>query len=156
MYHAYTLVDAQINDYCPKLQKDPPVPLTVPPLFQETADPEARREIIRKDLKAGAQNVYLLRCAEKYHRMWWVLGLGGAVGLALVYLAVSVSLTPLHALQDMIGRMIYGLIPSVVQDPLGSTALAPRVAYASGHSERHRWNLGAGWIPSGCFIFGQS
>jgi predicted acylesterase/phospholipase RssA len=118
MYHGYTLVDAQINDYCPRLQKAPPVPLTVPPLFRETADPEARREIIRKDLKAGAQNVYLLRCAEKYHRMWWVLGLGGALGLALVYLAVSVSLTPLHAVQDMIGRMIYGLIPSVVQDPL--------------------------------------
>ena len=91
MYHAYTLVDAQINDYCPKLQKDPPVPLTVPPLFRETADPEARREIIRKDLKAGEQNVYLLRCAEKYHLMWWVLGLGRAVGLALVYLAVGVA-----------------------------------------------------------------
>jgi predicted acylesterase/phospholipase RssA len=119
MYHGYTLVDAQLNEYCPKLQRTPAPPLTVPPLFRETtADPEARRNVIKKDLKAGAQNIYLLRCAEKYHRMWWVLALGGAVGLALVYLAVSVSLTPLHAVQDMIGRMIYGLIPSVVQYPL--------------------------------------
>jgi hypothetical protein len=112
--------------------------LTVPPLFRETADPHSRREIIKKDLTAGAQNVYLLRCPEKYHRMWWVLGLGGAVGLALVCL-VSVSLAPLHAVQDMIGRMIYGLIPSVVQDPvdqllvhLGLTTLRETVKAIAG------------------------
>jgi hypothetical protein len=97
----------------------PATPLKVPPLFRAgIADPVARREIIRTDLKAGAQNVYLLRCAEKYHRMWAVLGLGATVGIAIVVALLWVSLKPLHATEDIIGRMIYGLIPAMIAHPL--------------------------------------
>lgn len=118
MYHGYTLVDAQLNEYCKSVWKPVP-PLMVPPLFRaQTADPVARREIVRADLKAGAQNVYLLRCAEKYNRMWTILGFGAAVGIAIVVAVLWVSLKPLRATQDIIGRMIYGLIPSVVAHPL--------------------------------------
>ena len=118
MYHGYTLVDAQLDEYCQSLHK-PVKPLDIPPLFRaQTADPVARREIIRTDLKAGAQNVYLLRCAQKYHRMWAVLGFGATVGIAIVAAVLGVSLKPLHAAQDLIGRMVYGLIPSAVAHPL--------------------------------------
>jgi predicted acylesterase/phospholipase RssA len=118
MYHGYTLVDAQLNEYCQSVQ-NPETRLKVPPLFQaQTADPVARRNIIRADLKAGAQNVYLLRCAEKYHRMWAVLGFGAAVGIAIVGAVLWVSLKPLRATQDFIGRMILAPIPSVVRNLL--------------------------------------
>ncbi len=118
MYHGYTLVDAQLHEFCQSLQM-PAAPLNVPPLFRpQTADPVARREIIRADLIAGAQNVYLLRCAEKYNRMWAVLGLGATVGIAIVAAVLWVSLKPLHAAEDLIGRVIYGMIPSVVAHPL--------------------------------------
>ena len=120
MYHGYTLVDAQLEEFCQSVHQ-PVTSLMVPPLFRaETADPVFRREIIRTDLKAGAQNVYLLRCAEKYHRMWTVLGCGAILGIAIVAAMLRVSLKPLHAAEDLIGRMIYGLIPfpSAVAHPL--------------------------------------
>ena len=118
MYHGYTLVDAQLNEFCQGVRK-PVTPVSVPPLFRaQAADPAARREIIRADLKAGAQNVYLLRCAEKYNRMWTVLVFGATVGIAIVAAVLWVSLKPLHAAEDIIGRTIYGLVPSVVAHPL--------------------------------------
>lgn len=117
MYHGYTLVDAQLKDYCRGDWKAG-IPLCVPPLFRETGNADERRKVIRADLKAGAQNVYLLRCAEKYHRMWAILSLGAVVGIAIVAAVLRVSLRPLHALQNLIGRMIYGLLPSVVTHPL--------------------------------------
>ena len=120
MYHGYTLADAQLKEYCQSVLQ-PVTPLNVPPLFRaQSADPVARREIIRTDLKAGAQNVYLLRCAEKYNRMWTVLGFGATVGIAIVVALLWVSLKPLHVTEDFIGRMIYGLIPipSVFAHPL--------------------------------------
>ena len=118
MYHGYTLADAQLSEYCQSVHQ-PVTPLNIPPLFRpQTADPVARREIIRADLKAGAQNVYLLRCAEKYHRMWTVLSLGAIVGIAIVAAVLWVSLKPLHATEDFIGRMIYGMIPPMVAHPL--------------------------------------
>ncbi len=118
MYHGYTLADAQLSEYCQSVHQ-PVTPLNIPPLFRpQTADPVARREIIRADLKAGAQNVYLLRCAEKYRRMWTVLSLGATMGIAIVAAVLWVSLKPLHATEDFIGRMIYGMIPPMVAHPL--------------------------------------
>jgi len=71
MYHGYTLIDAQIREYCEPLRQAYPeshaVPLAQPPLFSAQAlATTKKRDRIRKELEAGAQKVFLIRCLKKY------------------------------------------------------------------------------------------
>ena len=123
MYHGYTLIDAQLKANCPELVRAAggAVPMCLPPLFGEAkCNPESRREIVRDDLKAGAQNVYLLRCAQKYHRMWVVLSLGAFAAVGLLYYVLLIVPGLLKTTEDIIQRFILRLIPSVANAPLES------------------------------------
>jgi len=123
MYHGYTLIDAQLRANCPELVRAAAsaIPMCLPPLFGVAkCDPDLRREIIREDLKAGAQNVYLLRCAQKYHRMRVLLSLGAAAGLGLLYFVLLTLPGLLKTTEDIIQGFILRLIPSAANAPLES------------------------------------
>lgn len=103
MYHGYTLMDAQIRQYCPEVlepqgmegdysKDEATARLKTPPLFRESVvnDPESR-DAIRKELEAGAQNVYLLRCLKKYPGpVASVLGTGVVAAGVVVSLILNV------------------------------------------------------------------
>ncbi len=123
MYHGYTLIDAQLRENCPELLKHfgEAAPLNVSPLFRDAApDPHERRKVIQKDLKAGAQNLYLLRCAAKHRANWVWLAAGIGLAMALVVFVLLESRKPLYAVRDRISWMIYGLIPQAAVDGLDS------------------------------------
>jgi predicted acylesterase/phospholipase RssA len=95
MYHGYTLIDAMVKYWCTALIHErfrdrhrAVPPLRRPPLFTETHT-EKQRDLIKKELAAGARNVFLLRTWEKYGRSWktwtfwllwpfWLIGVWGA------------------------------------------------------------------------------
>ena len=73
MYHGYTLIDAQIRQYCLPLTLAYPASkapeLAVAPLFSEKAlETTRKRDLIRKELEAGAQSIFLIRSLKKYPR----------------------------------------------------------------------------------------
>lgn len=143
MYHGYTLIDRQLRDNCPQLFSTPPAgapDLRVPPLFREPAEnPLERRKAIRKDLKAGSQNLYLLRCAEKYPGMWILLGAGAAAAIAALYSLLWAFPALLYATRDLFERMLYGPIPKTALtrvdrflDGLGLTTLHDTIQDVAG------------------------
>lgn len=80
MYHGYTLIDGQLKKHCPRLMRgigDLVSPrskreLCVPPLFTDQTKKSlptsllARREEIKKHLKAGSQSVFIFRSFRRH------------------------------------------------------------------------------------------
>lgn len=119
MYHGYTLIDAQVRQYCrpaldPYLASD--APFRVPPLFRdETQAMAATRKEMLRDLGAGRQNVFLARSARKHPlRIWPVLGAGAAAGIGMLAAALYSAPELIQLGQQWIGRNLAGLIPAPI------------------------------------------
>jgi predicted acylesterase/phospholipase RssA len=113
MYHGYTLMDAQLRRYCAPLYPNPAPPLSTAPLFREgVVRPPENRAIMRCDLEAGAQGVYLLRCAKKYPKNV-VPVLAAAVILAAGALAVTLyyAPAPVRVVGEWLQNAISNLLP---------------------------------------------
>ncbi|MBI4874474.1 MAG: patatin-like phospholipase family protein, partial [Acidobacteria bacterium] len=116
MYHGYTLIDAQLQEYCrPALDSYlvSGAPQRVPPLFRRDVQAKAgaRQELLR-DLGAGRQNVFLARSAHKHPaRVWPLLAGGGLAGIGLLGGTLYRAPEMLRLGQKWIGQNITGLIP---------------------------------------------
>lgn len=141
MYHGYTLIDAQIRQYCEPLATYRPdqVPLTCPPLFTPQAIAQAdHRDRVRTDLEAGANKVFLWRSLLKYPTavapamvMWAAAWIG-----ALHTLFVRFPDVVLGA-QEWIGKALAGVtsawyVRAVLDRLLQWAALPPREALIDG------------------------
>lgn len=123
MYHGYTLIDAQIKQYCPELiaQRFAPgaePPLRTPPLFRDDLQRQPKvRKAMRRDLECGQQKLFLWRSAKKYpgHVVPWLAA--GALAALLLFTLALHTRTPLPAAQKGIGTLLYG-IPSLAQEPI--------------------------------------
>jgi hypothetical protein len=126
MYHGYTLIDAQLRQYCcdyfsvnfPKFN----VPLRTPPLFAKAVQKkmigEAQeeghhyRDPIREDLEAGSNGLYLYRCLKKH--LWPTIG---AIALFVVLFVVLVGLFfgpwlgVVTWLKEGLEAILYGVVP---------------------------------------------
>jgi predicted acylesterase/phospholipase RssA len=120
MYHGYTLIDAQLIQYCPELVAErftgdnPPPPLRTPPLFK---DGIRLTEAIRRDLEAGRQKLYLLRSAKKYPRQVTPWLTAAAVAAIALFVLSIYTRAPLDLVEKVIGHLLYG-IPSMAQEPI--------------------------------------
>ena len=120
MYHGYTLIDAQLKEYCPRLlpelQGESSVPaMTVPPLFQEEVLVSCtNRDKIRAELEAGSTNFYLARCLKKYPlRAGSILAAGCGMVLALSFFIFLVYPQWVERLGDRLAGFFMGLIPDM-------------------------------------------
>ena len=115
MYHGYTLIDAQIRQYCLPLTLAYPASkapeLAVAPLFSEKAlETTRKRDLIRKELEAGAQSIFLIRSLKKYPRpvglvyVWWAVAWFGAL-----YLLFGKYPKPLELTQEWIKAALGGM-----------------------------------------------
>ena len=115
MYHGYTLIDAQIRQYCPPLTLAYPVsaapPLAAPPLHAPAAlDSTAKRDRVRRELEVGAQKVFLLRSLRKYPRRVGLLFGGWALAwIAALYVLFGRYTQPLELAQSWIKNVLSGL-----------------------------------------------
>jgi predicted acylesterase/phospholipase RssA len=126
MYHGYTLIDAQLKQYCcdyfrtyfPKFKEN----LKTPPLFtksvQEKMLKQAQgvnknfRDPIRDDLEAGSKSLYLYRCLKKH--LWPTLTailLGVALFLGLVWCCFGPWRGVVGFLADGLKAILYGVVP---------------------------------------------
>ena len=127
MYHGYTLIDSQIRKYCGDVQEEmitsgPEEGMRIPPLFRESVQKNttARRKI-RKELEAGAQNLYLLRCAEKYPLVVWpVLVLGCVFAAFILFLILFVYPQALYWLTDTLSDVVQQTLTWWIVTPLDS------------------------------------
>jgi predicted acylesterase/phospholipase RssA len=129
MYHGYTLIDAQLRQYCcdyfsanfPKFGEK----LTTPPLFSESVQKRilvriqgTRREFrdpIRKDLEAGSESLYLLRCLKKY--VWptlIVLLCGVAFALVLIWCFFGPWSGVVNLVQSGLETILYDVVPKPI------------------------------------------
>jgi hypothetical protein len=89
MYHGYTLIDAMIKRWCsegliPEKDAGGAAPLRTAPLFLKTVrDSDG---LIRDELVAGSEKVFLLRCWKKFgwKRLLWIYGPAVLIWLAIV------------------------------------------------------------------------
>jgi len=91
MYHGYTLIDAMIKRWCreglmPNEDSDV-AKLRTPPLFRKSVgDIGENRKLIRSELVAGSEKIFLFRCWKKFGwtRMLPIYGLAVAIWLGIV------------------------------------------------------------------------
>jgi hypothetical protein len=121
MYHGYTLIDAQLREYCCDFLKTccPDFhrrKLKTPPLFQDPVQESERcRTKIRRDLEAGCEGFYLLRCLKKYGRQTVLVFLCGLVALSgLVWYVFG----PLRFLVDFTKNALKGFLYGIVPEAL--------------------------------------
>jgi predicted acylesterase/phospholipase RssA len=135
MYHGYTLIDAQLREYCCDFfrdkegsdgEKDFPnfgAKLKTPPLFTKKVEEDILKKIqgntskdpIRQDLEAGSESVYLLRCLKK-HR-WPTL----IAGLLVIVLEIPILLVCSGLLRGLVGwlhdrldAIFYNIVPKAI------------------------------------------
>ncbi len=125
MYHGYTLIDAQIKQYCkellPELKADPPAPaMTTPPLFRKKVlDSCANRDRIRSELEAGSKNFYLARCLKKFPlQAGSILAAGVALGLACFYFVFLGYPKTIDWIGERIADFFMGLFPDKWVQPV--------------------------------------
>jgi predicted acylesterase/phospholipase RssA len=115
MYHGYTLIDAQIRQYCEPLTQAYPLsramPLAEPPLFSSRAlATTASRDRLRKELEAGAQKLFLLRSLKKYPgRVAPVFLLWAVAWCASLWLLFARDTTPLVLTENWINGLLRGV-----------------------------------------------
>lgn len=127
MYHGYTLIDAQIKQYCkdllPEFQAVPPASaLTAPPLFQKKVlDSCTNRDRIRAELEAGSKNFYLARCLKKFPlQAGSILAAGLALGLACFYFVFLGYPKTIDWVSERIADFFMGLFPDMWVQPVSS------------------------------------
>jgi len=131
MYHGYTLMDAQIRKYCcdalnicdelcgfPDSQAI--VKMKTPPLFKESVARNLEAcKVIRKDLEAGSQNVYLIRCLKKY---FWATAPVITAGVAVAFGLMVMILHFYPQCPDWVATKIYNwlacAIPGFIAGPV--------------------------------------
>jgi hypothetical protein len=115
MYHGYTLIDAQINQYCEPLTQAYPqsraLPLAEPPLLSPEALATVKnRDRIRKELEEGAESLFLLRSLKKYPgRVAPVFVAWALVWGASLWLLFAKYTTPLRVTQDWVNGLLRGI-----------------------------------------------
>ncbi|HEY1206681.1 MAG: patatin-like phospholipase family protein [Bryobacteraceae bacterium] len=123
MYHGYTLIDAQIRQYCPELiaERFAPgaePPLRTPPLFRDDLQRKPKvRDAMRRDLECGQQKLFLWRSARKYPGYVVPLLLAGVFAALLLFTLALYTRTPLLAVQKLIGTLLYA-VPVLAQEPI--------------------------------------
>jgi len=122
MYHGYTLIDAQLQRHnqrflIERFQGRPLPPMVCPPLFREGVqhNPTARK-LIRRDLEAGAQALYLLRCFQKYGATYVAIWAAFSVSfLGILAGVLSRTHGPIIAVRRWVEGGILGMIPRTAQ-----------------------------------------
>jgi hypothetical protein len=129
MYHGYTLIDAQLRQYCCDYFsahfenfKDFKVKLKKPHLFarnvQEKMLQQAQMNVenfqdpIRKDLEAGSENFYLYRCLKK-HRWPTLIAIlfGIAFFLRLAWYCFGPWSGVVNFIRYGLGALLYNAVP---------------------------------------------
>lgn len=132
MYHGYTLIDSQLRKYCPNafsdiLSEQTADTLLTPPLFCDAVldnqknvfHSKSPHEVIRNDLDAGNQNVYLLRCVKKYpSNIVPIIAVGEVIAVLCMVLLFLTCPALLHRLQGLLSSAIIGIIPRVAVSPI--------------------------------------
>jgi predicted acylesterase/phospholipase RssA len=145
MYHGYTLIDAQLRQYCcdyfsayfPKFKEK--LNLKTPPLFtkrvQKKILDEAQekgikfRDPVRKDLEAGSNSLYLYRCLKKHP---WSTLPAILVGVVLAIWLIWYCFGPWHGIVSLLGKGIEAVLFGIVPQPLvaGFDAILKFFGYA--------------------------
>ncbi len=135
MYHGYTLIDAMVKHWCTKLiqERFPKgnVPaMLAPPLFARPHD-EKTRKLVKRELNAGSQNVFLLRCWKKYGQWedwknpaFWALWIVWSLGslFALLFTVALFVWPGFEWTRNAVARYIAGPFPVFLVDALGAVA----------------------------------
>jgi predicted acylesterase/phospholipase RssA len=126
MYHGYTLIDAQLRQYCcdyfranfPKFEEK----LKTPPLFRKAVqkanldqaqkDGSTLQDPIREDLEAGCESFYLYRCLKKY-RVWTLAAFGLGIGIfaALLWCCFGPGSGLITWIRDGLEAILFGVVP---------------------------------------------
>jgi predicted acylesterase/phospholipase RssA len=150
MYHGYTLIDAQVRQYCQPLVDayglTASFPMHTPPLFAtESLDTMKKRDEIRKELETGAQKVFLLRSLSNYPALVApIFAAWGAAWLVSLYFLFYRTVRLLVLTQDWFEGVLRGLTSGwvgVVLDWVLRYAGAP---------------LHAAWIPPTSKLIGAA
>ena len=131
MYHGYTLIDAQIQEYCGRLKelirdKTGGVPeLEQPPLFLDRPSSDQAAELCASETKlrrrvkdvltAGSGLVFLGRSRRKYPKKSWLVFAPALVLLLAGVGAVRLNLESLHAFTLQLKSWFSFVIPDRVQ-----------------------------------------
>lgn len=130
MYHGYTLIDSQLNQYCcdflqRHLDGKPSPPLRTPPLFKSKVQQNLRQmtkgkdkndwDPIREELEAGSQSLYVLRCLKKHRLTTSAALLFGVLLFGLLLWAIfGPGQGALKFASDAVQGLIYGVLSKVV------------------------------------------
>jgi len=131
MYHGYTLIDAQLRQYCcdyfsahyPRFKER--LRLKTPPLFEKKVrkkildDAQKKgtkfRDPVRKDLEAGSKGLYLHRCLTKHP---WSTLPAILVGVALSIWLICCCFGPWRGVVSLLKDGIEAILSGVVPQPL--------------------------------------
>jgi predicted acylesterase/phospholipase RssA len=150
MYHGYTLIDAQLRQYCcdyfsahyPKFKEK--LKLKTPPLFKKKVqkkileDAQEKgtkfRDPVRKDLEAGSKSLYLHRCLTKHP---WSTLPALLLGVALASCLIWYCFGPWHGGVSLLKNGIEAILFGVVPQPLvaGLDGILKFFGYAWGIQE---------------------
>jgi hypothetical protein len=114
MYHGYTLIDAELQEHCPRLLtcfKENP--MRVAPLYAKPWT-TAERMNVREDLEAGREGVFLARCHQKYPwlaRPVFALALGA-------WLVAAALLLQRQAPMQFVAKWLLKTVNSLIPDYL--------------------------------------
>jgi predicted acylesterase/phospholipase RssA len=146
MYHGYTLIDAQLRQYCcdyfseyfPRFRDKPK--LRTPPLFEKSVQMEILekaqkkgtgfRDPVRKDLEAGSTSLYLLRCLKKHP---WPTLPALLLGFAVAFWLIFCCFGPWQWIVSLLERGVYAILFGIVPQPLvtGIDAILKFFGYAA-------------------------
>jgi predicted acylesterase/phospholipase RssA len=131
MYHGYTLIDAQLRQYCcdyfsayyPMFKVR--MKLKTPPLFEKRVQKEILdkaqkkgtkfRDPVRKDLEAGSKSLYLYRCLKKHPcSTLSAILLGVALAIGLTWCCFG----PWSGIVSLLKRAIEAILFGIVPQPL--------------------------------------
>jgi predicted acylesterase/phospholipase RssA len=131
MYHGYTLIDAQLRQYCcdyfsahfPKFKEKPK--LKTPPLFAKSTQKKILekaqeegikfRDPVREDLEAGSKSLYLYRCLKKHP---WTTLPAILVGVVLAICLIWCCFGPWHGVVSLLEKGIEAILFGIVPQPL--------------------------------------
>jgi predicted acylesterase/phospholipase RssA len=135
MYHGYALIDAQLKHYCCDfLQRISPnfdsrQKLMTPPLFKKCIQEKNLeqmqknknfRDPIRKDLEAGSQNIYMLRCLKKHIWLTSIVHLAGIAAFSSLAWRFSAPLRPVvEFVASIVKSILDGIVPGYLVAILG-------------------------------------
>jgi predicted acylesterase/phospholipase RssA len=137
MYHGYTLIDAQLSEYCCDYfrnkvkeggdgEKEFPnfgSKLKTPPLFAKKVEEKiiekmqgnTSKDPIRQDLEKGSESVYLLRCLKKHRWPTLIVGVFVIVlEIPVVLIFSSVLRGLVDWLHNRLDAIFYNFVPKAI------------------------------------------